>query len=74
VFLERMGRLRLYRLLIENIIVSKLIRCEPRDLADIRFMLAHFRPKLTSIAALVETLSPAKRQTAQENLVYLQIL
>lgn len=74
VFVERMGRLRLYRPPIENLIVSKLIRCEPRDLSDIRFMLDNFRPSRESIAALIETLSPDNRTVATENLIYLQVL
>lgn len=71
VFLERIGRLRLYRPPIENLIVSKLIRCEPRDLSDIRFLVSRYHPEERLIRQLVAGLSPRNREQATENLIYL---
>jgi len=71
VFLERIGRLRLYRPPIENLIVSKLIRCEPRDLGDIRFLISRYHPDEVLIRRLIAGLSPRNREQAAENLIYL---
>lgn len=73
VFMERIGRLRLYRPPIENIIVSKLIRCEPRDLGDIRFLISRYQPDPAEIQRLIHTLSPRSREQAAENLIYLTL-
>lgn len=74
VFLERLGRLHLYRPPIENLVVAKLIRCDPRDLADIRFLVARHQPDRQQMRRLIGCLSPANRERAQENLVYLDVL
>ncbi len=74
VFLERLGRLHLYRPPVENLITAKLIRCEPRDLADIRFLVARHQPDLDTIRRLVGSLSAGNRERARENLVYLEVL
>lgn len=74
VFLERIGRLRLYRPPIENLIVSKLIRCEPRDLSDIRFLVSHYHPDDATIRSLIAGLSPRNRGQAAENLIYLTVI
>ncbi len=71
VFLERIGRLRLYRPPIENLIVSKLIRCEPRDLSDIRFLISRYHPSLETIRQIIAGLSPRNSEQAAENLIYL---
>lgn len=73
VFFERIGRLRLYRPPIENLIASKLIRCEPRDLSDIRFLLSRYQPDLAAVRRLISNLSPRNREQAEENLGYLTI-
>ena len=74
VFIDRIGRLQLYRPPIENLVVAKLIRCEPRDLSDIRFLMDRHRPDAATIRRLVEELTPRNRERAVENLVYLTIL
>lgn len=71
VFLERIGRLRLHRPPIENLIVSKLIRCEPRDLSDIRFLISRYHPSVERIQQIIAALSPRNREQAAENLIYL---
>ncbi len=71
VFIERIGRLRLFRPPIENLIVSKLIRCEPRDLSDIRFLISRYHPSVERIQQIIAALSPRNREQAAENLIYL---
>ena len=53
------------------IIVSKLIRCEPRDLSDIRFLISRFHPDEELIRQLIAGLSPRNCEQAGENLIYL---
>ena len=74
VFFERIGRLRLYRPPIENLIVSKLIRCEPRVLSDIRFLISHYHPDEGTVRSLIAGLSPRNREQASENLIYLTVI
>lgn len=74
VFVDRIGRLEICRPPIENLVAAKLIRAEPKDLADIRFLLAHHRPELVRIRDIVLALPAEARARAQENLVYLEIL
>jgi hypothetical protein len=73
VFIEPFGRLSLYRPPAENLIVSKRIHCEPRDLSDIRFLVSRYRPDMTVVRRLVAGLTPHNRDLASENLVYLSV-
>ena len=74
VFIERMGRLQLYRPPVENLIAAKLIRAEPKDLGDIRFLVSRHRPDLEQIRKIVAAFNPQARERAVENLVYLDVL
>jgi hypothetical protein len=74
VFIDRIGRLALYRPPIENLVAAKLIRCEPRDLSDIRFLISRHCPDLAAIRRLIENLSPRNRARASENLIYLSVI
>ena len=73
VLVERLGRLHLFRPPIENLIAAKLIRSDPKNLGDIRFLDSH-RPSMDSIRAVIGSLEPVARERALENLVYLDIL
>lgn len=73
IFLERIGRLRIYLPPIENLIVSKPIRGEPRDLSDIRFLVSRYHPNDATIRHLIDGLSPRNRGQASENLTYLSV-
>ncbi len=42
--MDRIGRLEIYRPPVENLIAAKLIRAEPKDISDIRFLVALHRP------------------------------
>jgi hypothetical protein len=74
VLIERLGRLHLYRPPIENLIAAKLIRAEPKDIADIRFLIAAHRPEIARIRDITAGFSTASRQRATENLIYLDVL
>jgi hypothetical protein len=74
VFIERMGRLHLYRPPIENLIAAKLIRAEPKDLSDIRFLLSRHRPDVARVRRIVAEFPAHARKQATENLVYLEIM
>ena len=71
---DRIGRLEISRPPVENLIAAKLIRAEPKDISDIRFLISLHRPDAARIRALVATLPPASRERAEENLVYLEVL
>ncbi len=74
VLIERMGRLQLYRPPVENLIAAKLIRAEPKDLGDIRFLVSRHRPDLEQVRKIVAAFNPQTRERATENLVYLDVL
>jgi hypothetical protein len=74
VFIERIGRLHLFRPPVENLIAAKLIRAEPKDLDDIRFLVSRHRPDLNRVREIVARFNPPARERATENLVYLDVL
>jgi hypothetical protein len=74
VFIERIGRLQLYRPPVENLIAAKLIRAEPKDLGDIQFLASRYRPDLRRVRKIIQQFSPQARERAVENLVYLEVL
>jgi len=74
VFIERIGRLHLYRPPGENLIAAKLIRAEPKDLSDIRFLLSRHRPDLARVRHIVAEFPARARGRATENLVYLDVI
>ena len=74
VFIERIGRLHLYRPPAENLIAAKLIRAEPKDLEDIQFLVSRHRPDLKRVRAIIAKFDPQARQRAKENLVYLDVM
>lgn len=74
VLIERIGRLQLFRPPIENLIAAKLIRAEPKDLGDIRFLVSRYRPDLDAVRRIVAQFHPPARQRAAENLIYLDVL
>lgn len=73
VFIERIGRLQLYRPPMENLIAAKLLRAEPKDLGDIRFLISRHRPDVNLVRKVVAEFSLPARERATENLVYLDV-
>jgi hypothetical protein len=74
VFIERIGRLQLHRPPVENLIASKLLRAEPKDLGDIRFLMSRHRPDVARIRKIIAEFNGPSRERARENLVYLDVL
>jgi hypothetical protein len=74
VFIERIGRLHLFRPPVENLIAAKLIRAEPKDLDDIRFLVSRHRPDLNRVREIAARFHSPARERATENLVYLDVL
>jgi len=74
VFVERLGRLHLYRPPVENLVAAKLIRAEAKDLGDITFLISHHRPNLERIRQIVGGFDQPAREKAAENLIYLEVL
>lgn len=73
VLIDRIGRLHLLRPPIENLIASKLIRADARDITDILFLQHAFHPTEANVRAIIDTFPAEKRLIAQENLIYLQL-
>ena len=74
VFVERMGRLQLFRPPIENLIAAKLVRSATKDLGDIRFLIGRHHPSLDKVRSVVSSFPEPARGWAMENLVYLDLL
>jgi hypothetical protein len=74
VFIERIGRLHLYRPPVENLVAAKLIRAEPKDLGDIQFLVSRHRPDLRRVRDIITKFNQPARERATENLVYLDVL
>ena len=71
---EQFGALRLERPPAANLIAAKLLRAEPRDLEDIAFLMARYRPARQDIEQAVNTMPRRPREKATENLVYLSAM
>jgi hypothetical protein len=71
--IDRMGRLHLTRPPIENLIASKLIRGDARDIADILFLRHLHHPDLERVKGVIASFSSQHRQQAEENLIYLEL-
>lgn len=74
VFIERLGRLHLFRPPTENLIAAKLLRADPKDLGDIRFLLRRHRPDFAAVRRVIAEFPAAARTRATENFVYLDVL
>lgn len=72
--IERLGRLHVFRPPVENLIASKLVHAEPKDLGDIRFLVSRHRPDLRRVRKIIAQFNPQARRRAGENLVYLDVL
>lgn len=68
------GNLRLESAPVSALVASKLCRCSPEDLQDIQFYVSKGDVDPAKVRESVETLPPAFRELARENLVYLDVL
>lgn len=71
---DRIGRLQIVRPPVENLVAAKLLRSEPKDLGDIRFLLSRHRPDVHRIRAIIAGFTNPARGHAMENLIYLDVL
>ena len=72
--LENFGALTTERPPIANLIAGKLVRGEPRDIEDIAYLMATFRPDRASIEKAVKSMPFEAMDKARENLVYLDVI
>lgn len=69
------GNLSLSRPPLENIIASKMVRCDQRDLDDIVFLMAKCGVTTEQVRSAAETISdPMARDNALENMTYLECI
>lgn len=71
---EEIANLELTRPPIANIIASKLLRADPKDLEDILYLMSAHEPEIEDIHAVIETFPPSHREVARENSIYLEVL
>lgn len=74
ILLKRMGRLRITRPPYENLVASKLVRAETKDIQDIQFLIQTYRVTPEAVAQVIDSLPARSRDIARENMVYLEIL
>lgn len=74
ILIKRLGRLRITRPPYENLIASKLIRANRKDIQDIQYLMQVHRPDIGTVREIIESLPPQPREIAKENLIYLEIL
>lgn len=71
---HRLGGLTLSQPPVVNLVASKLCRANERDLYDIAWLCARQWPDVEEVRRVIRTFPRAPRQTAEENLVYLEAL
>lgn len=74
VLIEKIGRLMIYRPPIENLVASKLVRGDARDVEDVIFLASKHQTTLAAVRRVAETFVDPGRRQALENLVYLKIV
>lgn len=57
-----------------NLVASKLVRGDTRDIEDIFYLMAKFAPPRTAVEAIVMSFPERQRLVAMENMVYLDIM
>lgn len=74
VLIDRIGRLRITRPPIENIVAAKLSRASGKDIDDISFLIKKFAVNPDSVRKVISSFSEPAKTNAQENLIYLEVL
>ena len=72
--LERFGGLLMSRPPVENLIASKLCRATEKDVEDIAWLASQHRPDKSKIIQIIQTFPYPQRETAMENMVYLETI
>ena len=73
VFMERLGRLHLYRPPVGHLIASKLVRGDDADIEDVVFLISKYQPARAEILAVIESFSEPGRTQALGNLIYFDV-
>jgi hypothetical protein len=73
VFMERLGRLYLYRPPVGHLIASKLVRGDGSDIEDVVFLISKYQPARAEILSVIESFSEPGRTQALENLIYFDV-
>ncbi len=70
----RMGRLEIYLPPWENLIASKLLRGDPKDVEDVLFLAGKHHVETAAVRRCIHSFPQTAREQALENLVYLDIV
>ena len=74
VLIEKIGRMRITRPPIENIIAAKLPRCSEKDLEDIAYLKKKYDVPTDRVKAIIDEFHGHAAESARENLIYLEVL
>lgn len=58
---------------VENVVASKLLRAEERDIQDVMFLMKKFAVRKEDVERAIDSFPEHRAETARENLVYLDI-
>ena len=72
--IQKLGKLNLECPPIENLIASKLLRADPKDLEDINWMVNKYQPNIKKIREIVKSFPKEHREKTLENLIYLDVI
>ena len=72
--LDKMGNLDLLCPPVENLIASKLLRSDAKDLEDITWICSNYAPNITKVKEIIKTFPSKQKGIALENLVYLEVI
>ena len=70
----RMGRLEVYLPPWVNLIASKLVRGDAKDIEDVLFLVGKYRIEVSGVRRCIDGFPAPAREQALENLVYLEML
>lgn len=72
--METRGKLKVERPPAENLVAAKLTRAQNKDLEDIAWLMANHQPDRGTIKQIIKSFPRQQRETATENLVFLEII
>jgi hypothetical protein len=72
--IQKLGNLNLECPPIENLIASKLLRADPKDLEDINWMVNKYQPNIKKIKEIIKSFPNEHKEKALENLIYLDVI
>jgi hypothetical protein len=72
--IENTGNLYLNCPPIENLIASKLLRSEAKDLEDINWMVSKYQPNLKKVKEIINSFPQEQKEKALENFIFLEVI